>query len=548
MPDFEKLVENFFSKKEKIWGTQELSQTINEIFIEALVESKYGISKFKNKEKNFFLDSNPSNILSLQDMIVLPNGGGKFQSKEETKKSVDDAIAQIKKQNNVEAVQKEVNQPDLSAYMIVFIGSQDKKAYIFTRYYKEMNADGMGKWKEGDFKSQTGLKDVSIGASGDKDVQKISASQIESMPIKPIDLSLGDNSIRSLQQILETVKASCNKRVSDKSLPEIVAKHLILLLENAISGGENPVLEGGAPYAKAYDKSFGEILAPISLLTGWGPCTGDREKSAKNIMKVSDKKSISYSPEMKVSFNVSKNEALVDSTVHYQSGENDFRVRISSKASKKGGAPSSLVTAWETYSKLQIKGDVSEFKQFDNFIYILRTIGLNTSYEGPIALAQALNGMKGGFLLSKELSLLIQHPEDNLPIWKKTKIPLEQFNKQYMIYLNSKEYPNLKKMWEGFGSKSVVAPAIRLISSIAKACSEEINSNDELYKFDAGMRKILDSSLIQINSNVKVTGKNCQFTEFKVKYPPVFEGKILFDSTKNYTGDAIAGKFCFKVP
>jgi SpoVK/Ycf46/Vps4 family AAA+-type ATPase len=110
---------------------------------------------------------------------------------------------------------------------------------------------------------------------------------------------------------------------------------------------------------------------------------------------------------------------------------------------------------------------------------------------------------------------------------------------------------NLYDILQSYKSKPLpnYKPALHLIAAIAKKVCTELNSDPN---FSSTMKDLLSrSNLIQVNSNIKIVGEDkqdCQFTSFKVKYPPLFVGNIIADSSGEYSATEIKGRISFKIP
>jgi hypothetical protein len=89
-------------------------------------------------------------------------------------------------------------------------------------------------------------------------------------------------------------------------------------------------------------------------------------------------------------------------------------------------------------------------------------------------------------------------------------------------------------------------PGYHILAGVAKLLAAEINEDP---KFDLLVREILNSSsTIQVTSKIRVVNTtDCQFTSFRVVFPPNFKGRIAADAMKNFFATDIKGKLSFKL-
>jgi hypothetical protein len=515
----EQLIENFFAKKENYFTIEKLKE---EIAVQYLQE-KQGVMRYKEGDK-FVAKDQPTIEYTAKQVVLLPNDGRK---KFDTKEECSAAIKEFADKNKLQL--HEINR-EATAAIVVVLSDLKNKLHAYVRYFRELKPLGHDMWLTPTFISDTGLEQAVAG-------DKITASQSERLEIKPMNL-VGDNTPRKATEL----QTHCLSNMEKLKLDNMVKGHIKDLFKAAINNEESPVLVGGAKYAKTYNKYLGEILAPISLLSGW-ICEGQREES-QILINSSEKIVTKYSLDMSISFNTNVSEELIDSYVHDRKG---FSVQISSKAGS--GAAASLSRSSKILEDTKNKSVVVNGKkitQYENFsknypyvkeiLEITRNKDIN-SYQAPIQLASKL-----GLINSEEMSLLNDILVDK-------KISIKDFNTKYLkLILQS---PLLNKAWNRLTprNKDAYIPVIRIISGLAKVCADQINEDDEKYKFDEAMKLLLSFGMIQMNSYITNVGKNdCKFTEFIVKYPPVFNGKILLDAEKSYTSTSITGQFGFKIP
>jgi hypothetical protein len=271
-------------------------------------------------------------------------------------------------------------------------------------------------------------------------------------------------------------------------------------------------------------------LAPISLVTGW-LSTGDRQQSESVLLKGKN-----YSS-MKIAFNISPNERLVDSKLVHADGT---EVKISSKA---GSGAASTITTFNDILKNLKKNDQKNYKDFlEKYPLLSQTLEIisdNDWFDGPVILGKNI-----GLLKSDDITVLKKIKESE-------RLNLANFKKEISLTENLKE---ISRTFKGTSPDEMTTaepgyePKLHVISAIAKQVVLRINSDPS---FDQGIRNLLSkSNMVQINSSIKLTGDkkaDCEFVNFEVRYPPVFKGSIKLDAAKNYSATRIRGKISFKM-
>ena len=85
----------------------------------------------------------------------------------------------------------------------------------------------------------------------------------------------------------------------------------------------------------------------------------------------------------------------------------------------------------------------------------------------------------------------------------------------------------------------------RLIAGLARLIAKKLNDRGLTPLFKQVLEK---SSFVQIYAKSQKVGDALKFVEFKVVYPPVFDGEIVVDGDTNfYATDKPKGKFTFKI-
>ncbi len=448
--------------------------------------------------------------ITFEQVILLPEDG----TMEDTD-SLQKTIQQTLKKNRITLV-KTINTPTSTtlACMIAVFTDSTRKKVGFLKYFNNMSNHGFGKWRDADFTRETGF------SRGQGTVF------LEKLPIKPADL-ITDEIYRPPVQVMKVALQNAQSFVDKEELPPIAFEHLKIILTAAVTGKVSPILKGGKQYSSAYDKYLGEILAPISVVTGW-LSSGDRAKSEKALLNGGKYRNAL------ISFSQSKNERLVDSNLALVSGNSrkpKVKIGISSKAGS--GAAASVTTFAEIVKKLKGTPILKTLeKKYEDLLRIIETIDTFNQFDGPPEVAKIL-----GLLSSRECDTVKGIKGFDLAQIRKVKFTknlldiVRTFKGSTPLDVKNPE-PNYR-------------PDFHIISGVAKVVALKLNEDS---RFDELIRELLNyASMVQVNSKMMNFGEDCQFVGFDVKWPPVFEGKIVVNSDKNYSAARINGKISFKI-
>lgn len=297
---------------------------------------------------------------------------------------------------------------------------------------------------------------------------------------------------------------------------------------NAVYNGGNSLLSFDSPEQRdksmsSLDKYFGEIMAPVLLgkehMLSPQPATA--LKDAADTFKVDWKEATG------VSFPEEANFPLVDSFLYF----GDKRIGVSSK-SKKGANPSvknfmDLIEKSEKQQELRDDG-------FGGFLDLIDVVTNNNSKVGPIAAAKtlgilsdtdaAIKFIKGEAKISDELNNLSRNHG-------KASISDVMGN------------PELAKNPD-------YSAANHLIAGIAKAVANKINKEgiDGKSFTEFAQAAYALSDMVQIYGKFSPEGdQDAKMENFRIIYPPLFDGKMLLDAGKNYYSSGQKGKLTIKI-
>lgn len=456
--------------------------------------------------------------------LVLPPKGGKYNTQEELNNEINQFLDSEKlllsDENKIGDLKN-----GKSAMIIVLNNTETNEKIPIIKLTRNVSTTTI--WTQTSFGAETGFKVISANK------QKISNVEAENLKIKPFDL-VGDEKRRELDEFKTHVISRAKELVDSGQLPELCYAHINSIFES-VEKKSPVILAGGGMYSAAYNKYLGEILAPVSVITGW-LSTGDREKSEKILLE-----GRLYS-DMGIIFNQSKTENLFDSTLE----EDNVSVKISSKAGK-GAAASikSLTKVIENFKNRQPEQFDIYVKKYPKIFEIISTILQESQYDGPVELGLKLNVLnQEDYQAMKEI---LKNKNVDLNTFKEL-VAKQTIKLTDSLNTIAKTYKNVSPL-EIEIADSKYNPVFHILSAIAKQVVVKINEDAN---FNVAVKELLSySNLIQVNSKIKILGpdkKDCQFTEFEVKYPPQFAGSVIADCSGEYTATQIRGKISFKIP
>jgi len=403
-----------------------------------------------------------------------------------TKKELDDAVIQLKK-NHPSVVF--VNNQDNSMRAVAVLEFEDPKTKVklyFARFFKQINNDMVGMWKNDNL-------------PGDWQLQK-AASLKSSYKMKPRDIfSAGDSFVKP-QDLINQLSQSPN----GKSL----AADASVILQ-----GKLPVFKGLAEKESAIRDDFGEVLAPVALIQGLIKTPGAEE--AKRILN--DNKPWSGT----IRFSKSKTDGLTDSYIDLPTG---IILGISSKG--KDGAMASIKNIYDGIKVIEKQKDKTLIEKNSAVISILKIVAEASSLEGPFAIAKAL-GIQDVVALQPTIKELIAKNPPNFQTYSKD---LQTQLKSYYDRLKPQIKPNYNI---GYHVLAVIAAdmaaAVNKISNFGETCLKLVNS----------------SPLIQIYIKTARQGDDVAVIGFDALYPPNFKGKIVLNAKKVYYATGTNGRYTF---
>jgi hypothetical protein len=274
------------------------------------------------------------------------------------------------------------------------------------------------------------------------------------------------------------------------------------------------------------DKYFGEIMAPVLLGKEHmlSPQPGSALTDAADTFKVNwtDASGVSYPEEA--------NFPLVDSFLHF----GDKRIGVSSK-SKKGANPSvknfmDLIEKSEKQQQLRDDG-------FGGFLDLIGVITKENSKVGPIAAALTLK-IIGPADARQALSIINGKSKSITP-----KLDDLSSNHGKVSISDVMKNPELSKNPD-------YSVANHLIAGIAKDVANKVNKEgvDGKSFTDFAKAAYALSDMVQIYGKFSPEGdQSAKMENFRIIYPPLFDGQMLLDAGKNYYSSGQKGKLTIKI-
>lgn len=450
--------------------------------------------------------------IELYDIIYFPPEGGRYENDKKGEVDVpvkgrDKCVAAVQEWLDGSEISPEnfemVNAPAMAAAVAIWV-KNGKEKIAFGRYANAIRPGALGiSWSNTQFANETGYKAQST------------VSQSENIPLKPSDLFT--NEPMTVPQLLTIV----NKELPD-DVPEEL-KVIVPAMLNAVARGEETYVPEADNYRSIIEKYVGEYAAAIACITGnfiVGAYSDVEDK-------VLAPQGADWTDMTKVQFPTSVTEALVDSYILSEDGS--ARVAISSKA-RGGGASASLASVARILDEKADNFDDAFLKKNQDLIHGINLLAKNTAVEGVYK-----TGKLYGLVNDQDIKII--------------QLFIKSFEKDEKNLTT-----NLKKIARTYPNKEALKTTLihpnynlgyRLLAGLARKVTDHLNSLNPTELFRAVLGQ---SSMCQVYARTQKKGDALAFTEFKVVFPAVFEGTIVFDATNNYfSTDRPKGRVSFKL-
>lgn len=393
------------------------------------------------------------------------------------------------------------------AVIIVFAKDEKENLKSFIKYTKSSPT-----WQESKFAQETGW--TLSGTQSSKEILAFGPSTL-----------IGSGGEIAIENLPQTVINNAQGK-----LPQAFVASLGPFFEAVYNKG-NSLLSFDSPEQRdksmsSLDKYFGEIMAPVLL----GKEHMLTPQPATALKDAADTFNVVWTEATGVSFPEEANYPLVDSFIYFE----DKRIGVSSK-SKKGANPS--VKNFMDLIEKSAKQQQLRKDGFGGFLDLIDVITKENSKVGPIAAA---------------LTLKIIGPADA---------------RQALSIINGKSKsitPKLDDLSRNHGKASIgdvmkdpelaknpdYSAANHLIAGIAKAVANKINKEGidgkSFTEFARAAYALAD--MVQIYGKFSPEGdQDAKMENFRIIYPPLFDGKMLLDAGKNYYSSGQKGKLTIKI-
>lgn len=296
--------------------------------------------------ETYVSDIDPSDVLTMVDVGVLPSDAPAFDSLQELEAAIEQIIP-----TGAEIVYDNAKNSGMRAAIIAQVTDSQGQPQYWVRYVKEIPSQGVhGLWKT--------LRGYKYG-KGAKE---------ESIPIKPADI-VTDENYRNTDQLAQIIVSKVAQQVEGTEHAPL-ANIVDQAVQQARAGTANPIADG-MEYVNVLAKYGGEYLGPLALIDATSSVGGN----TKDLLRVFQLNSFSGS---QIMFPQNKQMELIDSIIRTPNGQ---EIQISSKISKGGGAASSLSGIYK-----QLTDDAK--KQFPRGAKVMQLLAEENAATGPLLVAK----------------------------------------------------------------------------------------------------------------------------------------------------------------
>ena len=445
------------------------------------------------KPGDVFADGS-GNEIRFQAVQFYPEGGGKFDTSEQTQQAINQVVQQLGSQPT------ETNwfRKQTRSFGVAQFQDDAGRPLFFIRYFdKELSPDPRGNY----WSNQDGLGSYRFkGRSAVK-------TQSNATP-QDILTQLDDLSAQDIAQQVE-------QRFPGSSL--------VTVTQHLASGGELPYSfqRPAEMDISAFQDYFCELLQPIALQTG--QVEGEAQAAGAAFLGETG------FADTVISFSSSKTSGLSDSIMTSSDGRS---IKVSSKGGS--GAPASVVNILNAYDELQsTPGGRKLTKKLQPTIDILNTIKNTGQAEGPLVLGQQFD------IITAQDAEFIKALKGFRPV------PLTSLKD---ISLNGRDpSKNLVKLANARNTKepNQVNLFFHLLASVAFRVADHVNNQTNFGKDTAVI--LNNSALVQVYTKVSARGQQWTLQKFTSKWPGSLYTIIKLDPAKSYYSTGIKQKFTFDV-
>jgi len=377
--------------------------------------------------ETYVSDTDPSDILTMQDITVLPNeGGDSYEDMDQMMQAVDSVIPDT----NTRVDDNKPNSGTRAAIIASVTDSNNQPQY-WVRYIRAIPPQGVHTmWKT--------LRGYKFSQGAEK----------ESVPIKPADL-IPDENYRTASQLAQQIKQG-TQALGD--LGEVMAD----AVDQALKGQQNPI-PGAGKYYNVLQKYGGEYLGPIALMSNPGSVTGDTAK----MMEAFNLTNLAGSSVM---FPQDKAAELIDSIIQTADGRS---IQVSSKISTSGGAASSLSGVYK-----QMTPEIEQ--RFPEGAKIIELLATESAVNGPLKVARMFN-----IIDDDDIRAMANLDKRTQNIGDLQSERLQQMTQQQGVATGTQERPDYRVFWHALTAvMNAVIPQVNANEQFKNAMLEVLNNNE----------------------------------------------------------------------
>ena len=376
--------------------------------------------------ETYVSDTDPSDILTMQDITVLPTEGDSYEDMDQMMQAVDSAIPDT----NTRIDDNKPNSGTRAAIIASVTDSNNQPQY-WVRYIRAIPPQGVHTmWKT--------LKGYKFSKGAEQ----------ESVPIKPSDL-VPDENYRSATELAQQIKAGT------KDLGEL-GEVMEMAVDQALAGTSQPI-PGGNKYYNVLQKYGGEYLGPIALMSKPSSVTGDTAEMMRQF-------GLNNFAGSRVMFPQDTAMELIDSVIMTQDGRS---IQVSSKISTSGGAASSLSGIYKQMTP--------EIKQrFPEGAKIIELLATESSVNGPLKVARMLNVID-----NNDIQAMANLDKRTQNIGDLQSERLQQMTQAQGVAAGTQDRPDYRVFWHALTAvMNAVIPVVNASEEFKNAMLEVLNNNE----------------------------------------------------------------------
>lgn len=433
--------------------------------------------------ETYVSDIDPSDVLTMVDVGVLPTDAAAFESLQELEAAIKQTVPA-----GAEIVYDNAKNSGMRAAIIAQVTDSQGQPQYWVRYIKEVPPQGVHTlWKTlRGYKFSKGAKE-------------------ESIPIKPADL-ITDENYRNTDQLAQAVISGVAGQVRGTE-HESLAGIMEQAVQQARAGTANPIANG-MEYVNVLAKYGGEYLGPLALIDATGSVGGNTQ----DLLRVFQLNSFAGS---QIMFPQDKAMELIDSIIRTPNGQ---EIQISSKISKGGGAASSLSGIYK-----QLPDDAR--KRFPRGSEVIRLLATENAATGPLLVAKMYGIINDTDIEAlKNLDRGSQNPDDVRSPKIRTLL-------------------NAQGTAPGTLDRGDYRVFFHALTAVVTEMMKVVNADDEFK--GAMMATLNNNKYVQLITRGGKRG-NDVVLDYYTKFPAVFEGSpVLYN--KSYFATGQKGRIGFKL-